>query len=272
MSSAQKPAINRNLVPAAEWDRAWQPVKSRRYSSLNYFDFRFGREFREITRGSDRVLEVGCGGSHWLGFFERELKAEVWGIDFSPAGLELACRDLSPGAQDRLVLGDVFDPGLLPPANFDVIYSMGFLEHFTDATMVTRRIFDLLKPGGRVFTSIPNFVGLQGYLQKTFGREIYEGHVVLDCDDLDRAHLAASFVPLKSAQYFGCWAPLTVRYTTLKRRFKLLDRPATTAMKVAQQALAWPLWITHLRPEWKHTSPFLMCIYQKPLGTAEKPR
>jgi SAM-dependent methyltransferase len=43
-----------------------------------------------------------------------------------------------------------------PDETFDVIYSMGTIEHFADYDVAVREMFRVLKPGGRAIIGVPN--------------------------------------------------------------------------------------------------------------------
>ena len=59
---------------------------------------------------------------------------------------------------------------------YDVVFSAGFIEHFLDLGLVLRKMCDLLKPGGTLFASVPNFRGINGLIQKMFDGSNYDAH------------------------------------------------------------------------------------------------
>jgi SAM-dependent methyltransferase len=63
-----------------------------------------------------------------------------------------------------------------PKKKFDIVFSSGFIEHFEDPEKVIQKHIDLLKPKGLLLITIPNFLGLNGYLQKRYDRELYNQH------------------------------------------------------------------------------------------------
>jgi SAM-dependent methyltransferase len=151
-----------------------------------------------------RFLEIGAGGSAWPAEVAERFGAEAWGIDNSAAGLALTERAAAAlGQRVHLVEGDVFDPTLLPRASFDVVYSGGFVEHFTDPHVILRRLAQLVAPAGVLVTSVPNFCGLNGLLQRVLDAECLAQHVIYDPIRLDRAHLKAGLWPLERAHWEG---------------------------------------------------------------------
>jgi SAM-dependent methyltransferase len=59
---------------------------------------------------------------------------------------------------------------------YDLVLSCGLIEHFEDTEDVVRRHVQLLRNGGTLFVSLPNFTGLNGWVQRTFDVSNYEKH------------------------------------------------------------------------------------------------
>ena len=80
--------------------------------------------------------------------------AGVFGIDISEPTLRQATDGFAPGAL-KAVRADV---RRLPfaDASFDVIYSMGTIEHFDESADAVAEMARVLKPGGRVILGVPN--------------------------------------------------------------------------------------------------------------------
>src|SRR5664279_5105299 len=140
---------NTNLIEADQWDASWAAISAPRRLRpwRDYVSWRFARIFREYIKAGDRVLEVGCGGSRLLPYFAKDLGAEVWGFDFAPAGVNNAKAALArAGVEGRIYRGDLFGNAGVPLDFFDVVYSGGFIEHFTDTTDAVRHIVRFAKP------------------------------------------------------------------------------------------------------------------------------
>jgi SAM-dependent methyltransferase len=74
----------------------------------------------------------------------------------------------------RAIEADLFD--FQTEIKFDVVTSFGFIEHFEDTKDVLERHIQLLKPGGELLVTLPNFLGLNGWVQKKFDPENYRIH------------------------------------------------------------------------------------------------
>jgi SAM-dependent methyltransferase len=110
----------------------------------------------QAPRGA-RALEVGSGPAHdSLPLAERGF--QVWGVDWSRAGLE-AGRTLYRD-EGQTLLATCSDIRALPfrDASFDFVWNAGVLEHFHDPDVV--RILEemrrVARPGGTVLATVPN--------------------------------------------------------------------------------------------------------------------
>jgi len=65
---------------------------------------------------------------------------------------------------------------------YDLVLSCGLIEHFKDTKDIIQRHLEFLKPEGTLFITLPNFRGVNGWVQKTFDRDNYLKHNI-DCMD-----------------------------------------------------------------------------------------
>lgn len=179
------------LAPRDYWDdvHAAGPVPS-------FGQYRPERQLLEFMRShlkprpGQRLIELGAGNSAFLAPFARIFGYRPAGLDFSPLGVEMARRNLD-GIDSDVREADLFDP----PADwinaFDVVLTVGVVEHFPDTANVVRACARYLAPGGRMLTVIPNMRGLPGFLQRRVQHEVYDRHVPLTADQLAEAHQRA---------------------------------------------------------------------------------
>jgi len=87
---------------------------------------------------------------------------------------------------------------------YDVVFSSGFIEHFEDTEDVIRRHVELLSEQGQLLIIIPNFLGLNGMIQKRFDRENLEAHNLrsMDINYLKQLMLSFNLKDL-SVDYIG---------------------------------------------------------------------
>jgi len=127
----------------------------------------------------DRVLEVGCSS----GALTERIAAKgcrVTGIELRPDAAEKARR-----FGEVVLVGDFATMPLpLSPSSFDVILLIDVLEHLADPSRALRRLFPLLRDGGRFVIAIPNVAHWSVRARLLRGRFDYE-----DSGILDRTHL-----------------------------------------------------------------------------------
>lgn len=101
-----------------------------------------------------RVLELGCGSGHSLVYCASRGAAELWGVDLSPAQIELARSTLgASGLDGHLVCSPMeVQPGL-PEGVFDLVLSIYALGWTTDLNRTLSLVAAYLRPGGRLVFS-----------------------------------------------------------------------------------------------------------------------
>lgn len=115
----------------------------------------FGKNTRRLVpfRAGGRVLDVGCGRGAQLALF-REMGWETVGVDVSDEAARQAEAKGIP-----VVLGDLLTVDL-PRASFDLVIMTHSLEHLHAPGPTLDRIRELLRPGGVVQVTVPNFASL----------------------------------------------------------------------------------------------------------------
>jgi len=130
-------------------------------------------------------FEVGCYPGRHLIYMGKRFGYTANGIDWTPSvrtrtpeflranGVRVGqfyCADFEKFDCDR---------------TFDFVYSLGFIEHFWNLEEIIKKHIALVKPGGTLFLSCPNFRGLQFVFHRIFDAKDLRAHVV-DTMDLAR--------------------------------------------------------------------------------------
>jgi ubiquinone/menaquinone biosynthesis C-methylase UbiE len=149
---------DRDFNPPEDFDSNWRANLSnsryhfKRGRPENQIQFAFQNHWRIFRNllgdiGPGRVLEVGCGRGS-IGAFFAEEGFDVHLLDISETALGMARMNFTV---DRLsgyyVCGDALALPY-PSAVFDVVLSIGLLEHFTDINQPLCEQVRILKPGG----------------------------------------------------------------------------------------------------------------------------
>lgn len=128
------------------------------------------------VRSRQAVLEIGCAPGEWLALLASRARVDVSGLDYAAHGIELA-RALfqKHGVAGDLRCEDVFKSSFAK-GSFDVVYSLGVIEHFDDPREIVRIHVELTKPGGTSLIMIPNYSGYYEKLQRYFYPENLDIH------------------------------------------------------------------------------------------------
>ena len=106
------------------------------------------------------ILEIGGAPGNYLLYLKIRFGYQVYSLDYSAVGNEQTKATFdNAGESVTLFERDLYkDLSDLP--KFDIVYSLGFIEHFDDPTDTIQRHLDLLKPGGILLLGIPNLTGI----------------------------------------------------------------------------------------------------------------
>lgn len=143
-----------------------------------------------------------------MAFCATELGFRVSGIDYSHAGLVATEHNLTllgvEGGQ--VTAGDFFS--IEPEPKYDVVISLGFVEHFDDPDAVVARHLAWLRPGGRLVVGVPNFRGIYEQIQRVLDVEVLRKHN-LSTMDTEWFHRTAAKAGVKviSVGFLGSFEP-----------------------------------------------------------------
>ena len=100
-------------------------------------------------------------------------------IDFSPLGCELArSRARLENVNISIQQADMFSPPKALIGYFDLVISLGVVEHFTDLASVMMAKKALIGDSGKLFTLIPNMASpIYANLCKRWSKTVYDDHV-----------------------------------------------------------------------------------------------
>jgi 2-polyprenyl-3-methyl-5-hydroxy-6-metoxy-1,4-benzoquinol methylase len=122
-----------------------------------WFDSPINRQrYRELLdtfepyRATNRILDSGCGA----GYFLEEARArgwEVYGTEYSERAIEI-CRH-----KGLEVVQAPVHPGTYEPGFFDVATSFEVVEHLRDPLPEALVLSEVVRPGGMLYCTTPNF-------------------------------------------------------------------------------------------------------------------
>jgi len=113
------------------------------------------------NKESIRILDVGCGNPSFLNVVQQKLNADCTGIDFSDEGWK---------NENYILLDLIKSPfeDFQPNELFDVITLWHYLEHDYNIHLTAAKLYDSLKPGGKLIIEVPDYKSLTAKRQKEF--------------------------------------------------------------------------------------------------------
>ena len=217
------------------------------------------------VRPGEAALEIGCGRSPWLPHLANVLGCRVSGIDIEPHAAALARANLEgAGAAGTIVCADAFAPAAVDRlrGRFDLVYSMGVLEHYADPSDRLRILAAYLRPGGRILTTVPNMRWVNWLLQRFADRRTLRAHVVYDPPGLMRVHAAAGLTPLGCGHAGFCDGHLSSAAGATSRVRRRLHRAACRAL--GRAAEGWlRVFGDRAAPETAALSPHVWCVARR---------
>lgn len=140
------------------------------------FERCLAKELKKNLAGSrGEIIEVGCAPGKWLTFAAKELRLKPSGIEYTKAGVETTLKnlDMLKVRYGKIWSGDFFK---LTPGRFDVVMSLGFIEHFNNPDDVVKLHLEWLKPSGYLVLGVPNFRGVYRLIQSVLDSSVLEKH------------------------------------------------------------------------------------------------
>ncbi|MBM77813.1 MAG: hypothetical protein CL846_04970 [Crocinitomicaceae bacterium] len=164
------------------------PITIKRYNEL--LD-----EFEKF-RKNGKIIDVGCG----IGYFLEEAKKrgwEVYGTEYTDEAIKICKRK-----------GITMQQGKLNPNNynleeFDIITSFEVLEHINNPIEELSNFYKILRKGGLVYLTTPNF------------------------NSISRYYLKSNYNVITYPEHLSYYTPKTIKYLFKKLNFKTLKIETT---------------------------------------------
>ena len=190
-----------------------------------------------------RVLEIGCGrGSltRWM-MAQADRPATLLAADFSGTAVAKAKTASAEAGHPPVAwaISDIQAIGIRD-ATFDTVISCETIEHVPDPRQALRELARVLKPGGRLLLTTPNYFGpmglYRGYLRLTGRRYTETGQPInrFTMLPLTRAWTAGSGLDVEIVDGEGQYLPFPGRPPV---RCAILERPRVLARWFALHSL-----------------------------------
>jgi hypothetical protein len=161
----------------SDWEKYWRNQEIIPYEKL------FIEEFLDELPKHGKLIEIGGFPGKFAGYFKKKFNYDVTILDFIMipeivANVEKSY-ELPPGSIKK-IKADFFE--YISPYKYEIVTSIGFIEHFEDTRLVLSKHVELLKSGGGLLVTLPNFRGLNGFVQKIFDPKNYTIHNISSMD------------------------------------------------------------------------------------------
>ncbi len=135
-----------------------------------------------------KILEIGCGNSTWLPYLVKKYNVEIVGMDYSEGGCDLARAQLKAENVDaEVICMDLYTANIEEIGQFDLVYSLGLIEHFESTEDIVKQLLKFVKPGKRLLTEVPNLKSIHGFLSWSYQPKQLDKHVLLSFKDIKKA-------------------------------------------------------------------------------------
>lgn len=202
-----------------------------------------------IPRGIQTFMELGGFPGYFSVLFKKlyGADAKLCDIYVDENAVKTLCK-ANEVADIGVIRENVFN---LRTSKVDVVLSAGLVEHFANPAEIIKKHFEFVNEGGYVIIGVPNFLGLNGWVQKWADRKLYDAH------NLDAMRLAtligaceANDAEVIYANYYGKFGIWLENFQG--RSF------ATRAFLSLVNKVRYLIWF-----ESRMFSPYIICIARK---------
>lgn len=140
------------------------------------------------TDKEKEFIEIGCGLGNWCVYFNKYFKYKIYGIDYTKEGVKSCSETLE---KNKITPQEIYLEDFTTyefNKKFDVVFSMGFVEHFTNYQKMIQKHIDITKKGGFTVIMVPNIKkNIYNEIQKLFNEEVLNGFIHIYPDELSRS-------------------------------------------------------------------------------------
>jgi 2-polyprenyl-3-methyl-5-hydroxy-6-metoxy-1,4-benzoquinol methylase len=263
------PMTQKDLAEKKHWDALYGPGTAHQvdagWQPYSYDSLALAKGLLDVIakHRPASVLEVGCGNSTWLPYLGRQTGVRVCGIDYSEDGCELARQRLrAEGVAGEVRCLDITKADPAEFGRFDMVFSLGLVEHFTDTEAVLRSLIGFVRPGGVLVTEIPNLKSVHGLMAWVWQPDLLRKHKILSRAELEQHSRNAGLQGI-SGFYQGLFS-LTIVAWELYPRWPKFARIGVPVVSLAARLTSRILRATRCYWGSAWFSPFIFVVGSKP--------
>lgn len=197
---------------------------------------------KHLPKTAGSVLEVGCFPGRYLAVCGN-LGYELNGVDLTPrVDTDMPAWLTKSGYRvGQCSRSDFF--AMDENRKFDVVYSNGFIEHFKNWDEVLLKHARLVKPGGVLMITVPNFTGaFQNWFHRVFDRSNYDRHYLPAMDAQKWIETLGKDFEVQVCEYFSefyFWVGVEKRSFLKKLGFRVFRAMLPLLKVLPKNRYAW---------------------------------
>ncbi len=164
--------MDNKLTDREYWTNYWSHYEFKRIPEKVFF-----YKYVERLKGAENFIEIGGFPGLMAVYFYKNVCKNVSILDYyiDPSIVnKLEKLNAVPQNSIQCIESDFFE--FKTEKKYDLVFSYGFIEHFDNTKDVILRHVHLLSDKGKLLVILPNFRGLNGFIQYLFDRETYNAH------------------------------------------------------------------------------------------------
>ncbi len=183
--------MSNHLTDRSFWSQYWESKTGLAVAVGKNYPFH--RQLEEVVNQQNvhTAIELGGFPGYYAIFLSRYFGVKSTLLDYfihpDVVRQVLAANNMLPGDIEQ-VEADLF--AYQPTQHYDLVLSCGLIEHFEDTEDIIARHVAFLAPGGTLFITLPNFRGVNGWVQRTFDPSNYAKHNIASMDPHKLAGIA----------------------------------------------------------------------------------
>lgn len=197
-----------NIANQEEWDNSYKNFAF--YEENDILAHEIDNYIKNNSKDATSIFELGCFPCRYLAHFAKKFGLEANGVDITTEINKELFKWLK---ENNIKVGNIINSDAFKTIEnlekenkkFDIVYSIGFIEHFTNYLDIIDYHDKILKKDGLLIISAPNFRGkIQNKLHKIFDKKNMERHVI-DAMNIKewKNHLLENGYEIVDCKYFG---------------------------------------------------------------------
>jgi SAM-dependent methyltransferase len=239
--------MSNELTDKAFWANYWESKKDLAFEVPAAYTFH--KLLKQIVDENKTATAIELGGfpGYYAIFLKKYFGVKATLFDFyvhQPVLKQVLDANQLTEKDIEVIEGDLFK--YQPEKQYDLVLSCGLIEHFNDTKDIIARHLQFLKPGGTLFITLPNFTGVNGWVQRKFDMGNYEKHNISSmnpgllagyCKELGLKNVEASYYGK-----FSIWLENRAEQSSLTKVFLktlwLAGKVATKIVPVESKAMS----------------------------------